>query len=59
MLKDEYLTMADPAYMQKQTKLTESERSITVVKLTEVCSKFKLKDETIFLTVKLMDRYLS
>lgn len=51
--------MADPAYMQKQTKLTESERSITVDKLTEVCSKFKLKDETIFLTVNLMDRYLS
>lgn len=45
-------------YMQNQADLTEQMRAILIDWLTEVHFKFKLKQETLFLTVNIIDRYL-
>ncbi len=52
-------TLALPAYMKKQTDINESMRAILVDWLIDVHLKFKLLSETLFITVNLIDRYLS
>jgi len=46
-------------YMKTQTDVTEKMRMILVDWLVEVHWKFKLTPETLFLTIHLLDRYLS
>eukprot|EP00475_Leptophrys_vorax_P014470 TRINITY_DN20797_c0_g1_i2.p1 TRINITY_DN20797_c0_g1~~TRINITY_DN20797_c0_g1_i2.p1 ORF type:complete len:409 (-),score=102.56 TRINITY_DN20797_c0_g1_i2:744-1886(-) len=45
-------------YMKKQKEITEEMRRVLVDWLTEVHMNFKLKPETIFLAVNIMDRFL-
>lgn len=52
-------TLSNQAYMRKQQDITESMRAILVDWLIDVHLKFKLLPETLFLTVNLIDRYLS
>ncbi|KAJ7544944.1 hypothetical protein O6H91_09G099800 [Diphasiastrum complanatum] len=48
-----------PDYMSKQADINEKMRAILVDWLIEVHLKFKLMPETLFLTMNLIDRYLS
>ncbi|KZV58158.1 hypothetical protein F511_02751 [Dorcoceras hygrometricum] len=47
-----------PGYMAQQFDINEKMRSILVDWLIEVHHKFELRDETLFLTVNLIDRFL-
>ena len=51
--------MARPTYMENQTHINERMRAILVDWLVTVHLKFKLVPETLYLTVNLIDRYLS
>lgn len=46
-------------YIEQQPDISERMRAILVDWLIEVHLKFKLKSETLFLTVNLIDRFLS
>mmetsp|Transcript_32763 Transcript_32763/g.31990 ORF Transcript_32763/g.31990 Transcript_32763/m.31990 type:complete len:122 (+) Transcript_32763:403-768(+) len=59
MLKQEKSTLADGAYMKNQRDISESMRAILVDWLVDVHRKFKLLPETLFLTVNIIDRFLS
>ena len=48
-----------PNYLDRQSDLNEKMRSILVDWLVEVDLKFKLRPETLFMTVNLIDRFLS
>ena len=48
-----------PGYMRKQPEITEKMRSILVDWLVEVHLKFKLVPETLYLTINIIDRFLS
>lgn len=45
--------------MKRQTEVNENVRAILVDWLINVHAKFKLLPETLFITVNLIDRYLS
>lgn len=47
-----------PRYMSKQTDITPKMRTILVNWLVEVHRKFKNKQETLFLAINLLDRFL-
>lgn len=49
----------NPEYMQDQTEINPKMRGILVDWLVEVHLKYKLRNETLFLTVKLIDQLLS
>lgn len=49
---------ASPTYMVRQFDINEKMRSILIDWLIEVHCKFKLMEETLFLTVNLIDRFL-
>ncbi len=49
----------DPSYLTNQLEVTERMRSILIDWLVDVTLKFKLHPETFFLTVNVIDRYLS
>ncbi|KAF9927778.1 G2/mitotic-specific cyclin [Mortierella alpina] len=52
-------TMPDPHYMKMQKDLAWKMRGVLVDWLAEVHNKFKLLPETLFLSVNLIDRFLS
>jgi hypothetical protein len=66
-LKDIYLNLLDEerhlnstfGYMHRQADINEQMRAILIDWLVEVHLKFSLRDETLFLTVSLIDRYLN
>ena len=45
-------------YMEMQPQITEKMRSILIDWIIEVHFQFKLKPESLFLTINLIDRYL-
>lgn len=51
--------MPDASYMEKQPDLQWKMRSVLIDWLVEVHLKFKLLPETLFLTINIMDRFLS
>ena len=51
--------MPDHTYMTRQTEINEKMRSILVDWLIDVHFKFGFTDETLFMTVSIIDRYLS
>lgn len=55
----EVLKRVNPTYMQKQPHINEKMRAILVDWLTEVHLKFKLVPETLYLSINLIDRFLS
>ena len=55
----EKMVMPDPHYMLKQKELRWKMRTILIDWLVEVHQKFKLLAETLFLTVNIIDRFLS
>ena len=55
--EDDYMPKA--GFMSKQKDINEKMRAILIDWLIDVHSKFKLLNETLFLTVNLIDRYLS
>jgi Cyclin, N-terminal domain len=59
MQSNEKDMMPDPAYMKRQININENQRAIVIDWLISVHLKFKLLDETLFLTVNILDRYLS
>jgi len=59
LLKDECKYSAMANYTEKQADINERMRSILVDWLVDVHLKFKLRSETLFLTVHIIDRYLS
>lgn len=48
----------DPSYLERQTEINDRMRTILVDWLVEVHHRFDLLQETLYLTVSLMDRYL-
>lgn len=58
MLKSESTRVASGSYMSKQSDINSKMREILVDWLVEVHLKFKLRAETLFLTVNLIDRFL-
>ncbi|KAG0019392.1 G2/mitotic-specific cyclin [Podila clonocystis] len=59
MRRQEKETMPAPDYMDTQRELAWAMRSVLVDWLAEVHHKFKLLPETLFLSVNIMDRFLS
>ena len=59
MKLSEKLCQPSSTYMKRQSDITESMRAILVDWLIDVHLKFKLLSETLFLTVNILDRYLS
>jgi G2/mitotic-specific cyclin 1/2 len=55
----EITTMANPDYMNNQTELEWKMRGILVDWLLEVHTRFRLLPETLFLSVNIIDRFLS
>ncbi|KAJ1985223.1 G2/mitotic-specific cyclin [Dimargaris verticillata] len=55
----EITTLPNPAYMDQQKELAWKMRGILVDWLIEVHNKFQLLGETLYLTVNLIDRFLS
>lgn len=57
----QFSNLVDPNYMKddKQTDINHKMRAILVDWLVEVHMKYRLRKETLFLTVNLIDRYLS
>ena len=53
------IPMPDYTYMTRQTEINEKMRSILVDWLIDVHFKFGFTDETLFMTVSIIDRYLS
>lgn len=58
MLSTEKDFLPAASYMYHQADINEKMRAILVDWIIEVHLKFKLKPETLFLTVSLIDRYL-
>ncbi|KAM3362892.1 Cyclin-B2-4 [Capsicum chinense] len=56
--KMEVYGCASPSYMAQQVDINERMRSILIDWLIEVHHKFELREETLFLTVNLIDRFL-
>ncbi|XP_059294909.1 G2/mitotic-specific cyclin-2-like isoform X2 [Lycium ferocissimum] len=56
--KMEVYSCVSPSYMEQQLDITGRIRAILVDWLIEVHHKFELKEETLFLTVNLIDRFL-
>lgn len=52
-------TQPDGFYMRRQRDINENVRAILVDWIISVHAKFKLLPETLYLTVNLIDRYLS
>jgi len=50
---------AKPGYLKKQSDITAGMRSILVDWLVEVAEEYKLQDETLYLAVSYIDRFLS
>ena len=59
MTELELATMANPDYMREQEELDWKMRGILVDWLLEVHTRFRLLPETLFLTVNIIDRFLS
>ena len=54
----DYMAQCQSTSVQGQKNITAKMRTIIVNWLVEVCSKFKFANETLFLTVHIMDRFL-
>ena len=52
-------TTPDGFYMKRQNDINENVRAILIDWLISVHAKFKLLPETLYITVNLIDRYLS
>jgi hypothetical protein len=59
MEEKESHTLINYSYMSDQSDVNEQMRAILIDWLIEVHLKFKLIDETLFLTINIIDRYLS
>ena len=59
MLKNECKWNIDPHYMDRQLKIQETIRSTLIDWLIQTHYNFKLLPETLFLTVNIIDRYMS
>eukprot|EP00347_Sterkiella_histriomuscorum_P012476 403368431 len=59
MKLSEATAQPNASYMKRQSDINESMRAILVDWLIDVHLKFKLLNETLFLTVNIIDRYLS
>ena len=59
MQATEHTTLPDGFYMKRQQDINENVRAILVDWLISVHAKFKLLPETLYITVNLIDRYLS
>jgi cyclin B len=56
--REEELHVASPGYLERQPSVNEKMRGILVDWLVSVQLKYKLKAETLFLAISLLDRYL-
>ena len=59
MLKNESKWNIDPNYMDRQERIQETIRSTLIDWLIQTHYNFKLLPETLFLTVNIIDRYMS
>jgi len=59
LFRDEAAFLPRPNYMESQTDINGKMRAILIDWLIEVHMKYRLRPETLFLTVNLIDRYLS
>lgn len=59
LFRDEVAQLPSPNYMETQTDINGKMRAILIDWLIEVHMKYRLRSETLFLTVNLIDRYLS
>lgn len=50
--------MPDPFYMNKQTSINNKMRCILIDWMVDVADEYKLKDETLFLAINYIDRYV-
>ena len=55
----DFLPKADPDYMKKQNEINIQMRSILIDWLIDVHFKFGFTDETLFMTILIIDRYLT
>lgn len=58
MVRSDRENFVSPNYMAGQTEINDKMRAILIDWLIEVHYKFKLQPETLFITVRIIDRYL-
>jgi len=56
--KKEVKDAVNPNYMEKQIDMAEKHRTVLIDWMAEVCVKFKLLTETLFLSISILDRFL-
>ncbi|KAH0698918.1 hypothetical protein KY284_013133 [Solanum tuberosum] len=56
--KMEVYSCVSPNYMEQQSEINDNMRGVLIDWIIEVHDKFELKEETLFLTVNLLDRFL-
>lgn len=59
LFREEMLYLPLPNYMEQQMDINAKMRAILIDWLIEVAMKYRLRPETLFLTVNIIDRYLS
>lgn len=59
LFQDEVLTLPAVDYMERQVDINSKMRAILIDWLVEVHMKYRLRPETLFLAINLIDRYLS
>lgn len=59
LFQDEAAQLPRPEYMENQVDINSKMRAILIDWLVEVHMKYRLRPETLFLTVNIIDRYLS
>jgi cyclin B len=57
--ESEYPFQSDPEYFMLQSEMNEKMRAILIDWLIEVHNKFKFTEETLFITISIIDNYLS
>ena len=55
MVSQSYLSRPSPNYMTNQTDINEKMRAILIDWLVDVCQKFKMKPQSLFIAVSLID----
>mmetsp|Transcript_2883 Transcript_2883/g.8586 ORF Transcript_2883/g.8586 Transcript_2883/m.8586 type:complete len:414 (+) Transcript_2883:64-1305(+) len=59
LFRTEFQSMPNPSYMDSQAEVNGRMRAILIDWLIDVHSDYRMKPETLFLTVSLIDRYLA
>jgi hypothetical protein len=59
LIQTKHLSLPCPNYMSRQSDINEKMRAILIDWLVDVCLKYKMRPQTLFIVVDVVDRFLS